>query len=54
MVIRPDERSPLAAVLKSAPEPERTLAALFTLAGADSIREVYVEGESVYDDSRIE
>jgi guanine deaminase len=49
VVLQAAEKSPLAAVLKNAPGPEGTLAALFTLAGADSIREVRVEGELVYD-----
>lgn len=46
--LRAPERSPLDVVLRSADQPERVLAALFTLGGAESIREVRVEGELVY------
>jgi guanine deaminase len=53
-VMRPPEKSPLAAVLRSVPDPQRMLAALFTLAGSDSILEVRVEGEPVYDHRRTE
>ena len=51
VVIRPREKSPLAQVLSSDPEPERALAALFTLGGAADIREVRVEGDLVYEAS---
>jgi len=46
--IRPPEDSTLAAVLKSTQDPERILAAIFTLAGAESIREVRVAGDLVF------
>lgn len=44
---RPPARSTLAAVLAHAEAPERQLSALFTLAGAESVRAVYIEGEPV-------
>lgn len=46
--LRPPAGSPLAAVLEREPSPENTLAAIFTLAGAESIREVRVHGNTVY------
>jgi guanine deaminase len=46
--LRPQENSPLAAVVAHADNPERMLAALFTLAGAECVREVCVEGAPVY------
>lgn len=46
--LRPPEKSPLAAVVAHAESPERVLAAIFTLAGQESIREVRVQGEVVY------
>jgi guanine deaminase len=46
--LRPQNNSPLAAVVAHAENPERMLAALFTLAGTESVREVCVEGASVY------
>jgi guanine deaminase len=46
--LRPQKNSPLAAVVAHADNPERVLAALFTLAGAESVREVCVEGLPVY------
>jgi guanine deaminase len=46
--LRPPADSPLAAVLERQQSPERMLAALFTLAGAESVREVRVEGSIVY------
>ena len=46
--LRPPEDSTLAAVLKSAEQPERILAAIFTLAGAESIREVRIAGDLVF------
>ena len=42
------EGSPLAAVVEQADSMDRILAALFTLAGAESVREVRVEGSVVY------
>jgi hypothetical protein len=39
----------LANVLKSAPEPESALGALFTLAAAQDIREVRVGGDLVHE-----
>ncbi|HLK49414.1 MAG TPA: guanine deaminase [Bryobacteraceae bacterium] len=46
--LRPPGDSPLAGVLARAETPERALAALFTLAGQESIAEVRVEGSVVY------
>jgi guanine deaminase len=46
--LRPPEDSTLAAVLQSAEDPERILAAIFTLAGAESIREVHIAGDLVF------
>ena len=46
--IRPPLDTPLAAVLEREPSPESALAAIFTLAGAESIREVRVQGTTVY------
>jgi len=46
--LRPPEDSVLASVLQSAEDPERILAAILTLAGADSIREVRIEGDLVF------
>ena len=46
--LRPPEQSTLAAVLAHAETPERALAALFTIAGQESIAEVRVEGSMVY------
>jgi len=46
--LRPPEDSPLAAVLEREQSPERILAAIFTLAGAESVREVRVGGAVVY------
>jgi len=46
--IRPPENTPLAAVLERADTPEQALAAIFTLAGSESVREVRVEGSIVY------
>ena len=46
--LRPLDGSPLAAVLGRAESLDQALAALFTLAGADSVREVRVEGSVVY------
>ncbi len=46
--LRPPADSPLAAVLEREQSPEQMLAAIFTLAGAESVREVRVEGSIVY------
>ena len=46
--IRPPENTPLAAVLERVESPEQALAAIFTLAGAESINEVRVEGSIVH------
>jgi guanine deaminase len=46
--LHPPPDSPLAAVLEREQTPERVLAAIFTLAGAESVREVRVEGSVVY------
>ena len=46
--LRPPENSPLAAVIEQTDDPDRILAALFTLSGAESVREVRVEGAAVY------
>lgn len=47
--LRPPQTSPLAAVVDHAENPERVLAALFTLAGQESVREVRVGGAVVYE-----
>lgn len=46
--LRPPAGSPLADVLERADTPERRLAAIFTLGGAESVREVRVDGAVVY------
>ena len=46
--LRPPVDTPLAAVLERAETPEQALAAIFTLAGAESVREVRVEGSVVH------
>jgi guanine deaminase len=46
--LRPPDGSELAGVLRRADSPEQALAALFTLAGSESVREVRVEGSVVY------
>jgi guanine deaminase len=46
--LRPPAGSTLETVLRHAPAPEDTLAALFTLGGAESVQEVRVEGSTVY------
>lgn len=49
--LRAPQKSPLEAVLQRAESMERVLAALFTLAGEESVAEVCVEGQPVrYDD----
>jgi guanine deaminase len=49
VVIRPRSNTALTNVLKSSPDPERTLGALFTLAEAEDIREVRVGGDVVHE-----
>jgi guanine deaminase len=46
--LRPPESSPLAAVMRNAPDAEHLLGALFTLAGAECVQEVCVEGKPVF------
>jgi guanine deaminase len=46
--LRAPVKSPLAAVLEREQPPERVLAALFTLAGEESVQEVRVAGSVVY------
>jgi guanine deaminase len=46
--VRPAANTPLAAVLERTETPEQVLAAIFTLAGAESIKEVRVEGAIVH------
>jgi hypothetical protein len=46
--LQPPAGSLLAAVLEREPSSEQALAAIFTLAGAESVREVRVEGSVVY------
>jgi guanine deaminase len=46
--LRPPLDSPLAAVLEREQSPEQVLAAIFTLAGLESVREVRVAGSVVY------
>jgi guanine deaminase len=46
--LRPPVDTPLAAVLERTETPEQALSAIFTLAGAESIQEVRVEGSIVY------
>jgi guanine deaminase len=46
--LRPPDNSPLAAVVEEAGSMDRILAALFTLGGSESVREVRVEGSPVY------
>ena len=49
--LRPAAQSPLAAVMRHAPGAEQLLAALFTLAGAETVRETWVAGAEVYRDN---
>ena len=49
--LRPCTETPLASVIDRAEDPERILGALFTLAGAEAIREVRVGGTVVYETS---
>jgi guanine deaminase len=46
--LRPPDNSPLAAVLEREQSPERVLAAIFTLAGAECVCQVRVDGSIVY------
>jgi guanine deaminase len=46
--LRPPADSPLAAVLEREQSPQSVLSAIFTLAGAESVREARVEGSIVY------
>ncbi len=46
--LRPPAESPLSAAVAHADNPERALAALFTMAGPESVAEVPVEGTAVY------
>lgn len=46
--LRPPSDSPLAEVLERDPSPESALEAIFTLAGAESVREVRIAGSVVY------
>jgi guanine deaminase len=46
--LRPPEGTPLAAVVEQASDMDRILAVLFTLGGSESVREVRVEGATVY------
>jgi guanine deaminase len=46
--LRPPADSPLAAVVEREQSPKQVLAAIFTLAGAESLREVRVAGSVVY------
>ena len=47
--LRPAPDTPLAAILEREQSPEQTLAAILTLAGAEMIREVRVEGSLVFE-----
>jgi hypothetical protein len=46
--LRPPEGSVLDAAVRHAPDPSQALAAVFMLAGPESIREVRVEGDIVF------
>jgi guanine deaminase len=46
--IRPPVDTPLSAVLQRTETPEQALGAIFTLAGAESVQEVRVEGSIVH------
>jgi len=48
VLIRPPDGSELAQVLQRSESVEQSLAAIFTLAGSESVREVRVEGQTVY------
>ena len=47
--LRAVEGSPMAGVLRGVEEPARKLAAILTLAGAETVREVSVEGHPIYE-----
>jgi hypothetical protein len=47
-ILRAPTGSPLESVTTHADSAERALAALFTLAGSESVREVRVQGDVVY------
>jgi guanine deaminase len=47
--LNPPADGVLAGVLKRLDNPDRMVAALFTLAGADSVREVRVEDHAIFD-----
>jgi guanine deaminase len=47
--LRPPETSALAAVMRNALSGERLLGAIFTLAGAECVRETWVEGKPVFE-----
>jgi guanine deaminase len=47
--LRPPEQSPLAAVMRNAPSEEGMLAAILTLATAETVRETWVQGDCVFD-----
>ncbi|MEP6714586.1 MAG: guanine deaminase [Terriglobia bacterium] len=49
VVLQAPQKSPLAGVLAAKVDPARALAAIFTLAGSECIREVQVGGEVIYD-----
>jgi guanine deaminase len=46
--LRPPDTSPLAAVMRNAPSPQRLLGAIFTLAGAECVQETCIEGNPVF------
>ena len=48
VLLRPAEGSVLESVIQRAESPEQALASLFTMAGAESVREVRVAGDAVY------
>jgi guanine deaminase len=48
LYVKPPEDAPLSEVLKRTESPEQAVAAIFTLAGAESVRQVRVEGSLVY------
>jgi guanine deaminase len=52
--LRPIAGSPLSAVLDHTDEPTSILAALFTLAGAETVRNTWVEGQLVFGSGRAE
>jgi len=52
LLLRPPEGSELAQVLQRTETLEQSLAAIFTLAGSESVREVRVEGQTVYRSSQ--